>query len=370
MSNVEDSYMKKVVVISGTNHYEERMRSVIEEYQKEYEVTYLVSDYDHVTKRRYEMDLPYAQQIHVLEYHKNLSLSRILSHMLFSWKVLWKLCQIKPEIIYVEIPFNTLAIATKWYKRFYKCELIMDIFDMWPESLPMKSDNIIFKIVCSIWRGFRNHNLKYADKVYTECNYYQELIQSEGCDVKMETKYLTRKNVDLNIETHFEEDKIHLCYVGNINNIIDIPFITEFMSKVNEKKKVCVHLIGNGESRAKLIKSLEDKGIRVISYGVVYDVYRLQEILNNSYFGINFLLPNLAIGLTMKSVTYLRAGIPLLNAVDGDTWSIVEKYQAGLNIERNDIEKSVQMILDMKESDIVEMKKRARKVFEEHFAEK
>jgi hypothetical protein len=185
----------------------------------------------------------------------------------------------------------------------------------------------------------------------------------------METKYLTRKKVDLNVETHWENDKIHLCYVGNINNIIDIPFISDFLSKINEQKPVCFHLVGNGESRAKLIESLETKGIRVISYGVVYDVYRLQEILNQCYFGINFLLPNLAIGLTMKSITYLRAGIPLLNAVDGDTWNIVENYECGCNIQREDMETSVQKILDMKESDVTEMKQRARRVFEEHFAE-
>lgn len=361
--------MKKAVVISGTNHYEERMRSVIEEYKKEYDVTYLVSDFDHVTKKRYKIDIPNTQQLHVLEYHKNLSPTRILSHMLFSWKTYWKLCEIKPDVIYVEIPFNTLATVTKWYKRFHKCELVMDIFDMWPESLPIKSENIIFKTACAVWRSFRNRNLKYADKVYTECNYYQELIQSEGCNVPMETKYLTRKNIDVNVQTHWDEDIVHLCYVGNINNIIDIPFITEFLSKINEQKKVCFHLIGNGESRARLIESLENKGIQVISYGVVYDVYRLQEIFNKCYFGINFLLPKLAIGLTMKSITYLRAGIPLLNAVDGDTWDMVEEYEAGVNIRRDDMEKNAQMILEMTESDVVEMKRKARKVFEEHFAE-
>lgn len=361
--------MKKVVVISGTNHYEERMRSVIEEYQKENEVVYLVSDFDHVTKKRYQIELPYAQQLHVLSYGKNLSISRILSHILFSIKTYGRLCKLKPDIIYVEIPFNTLATATKWYKRFHKCELIMDIFDMWPESLPMKSENIIFKTVCAVWRGFRNWNLKFADKVYTECNYYQKLIHSEGCDVVMETKYLTRKKVDLDIQTHWDKNRIHLCYVGNINNIIDIPCITDFLSRINEHKRVCFHLIGNGESRAKLIESLETKGIQVISYGVVYDVYRLQEIFNKCYMGINFLLPDLAIGLTMKSVTYLRAGIPLLNAVDGDTWNMVENYQAGINIQRDQIEETVQKILALKESDVVEMKRKAREVFEEHFAE-
>ena len=48
--------MKKVAVISGTNHYEERMRSVIEEYTRDSEVVYLISDFDHITKSRYVFD--------------------------------------------------------------------------------------------------------------------------------------------------------------------------------------------------------------------------------------------------------------------------------------------------------------------------
>ena len=175
----------------------------------------------------------------------------------------------------------------------------------------------------------------------------------------METKYLIRKNVDVDVQTQWDENQIHLCYVGNINNIIDIPFITEFMSQLNEKKAVCFHLIGNGESRSRLIESLEGKGIQVISYGVVYDVYRLQEIFNQCYFGINFLLPDLAIGLTMKSITYLRAGIPLLNTVDGDTWNMVENYHAGLNIQRTDISETIEKIAAMTQEEVNAIKQNA-----------
>ena len=277
--------------------------------------------------------------------------------------------KLKPDIVYAEIPHNTLTGAAKWYKRFHKSEVILDIFDMWPEALPIKSNNPIFKIACSVWGGLRNNNLKYADKVYTECNYYQELIRGEGCDVPMETKYLTRKKVDLDIQTVWDKDKIHICYVGNINNIIDIPFITDFMSRLNEKKPVCFHLIGNGESRVKLIESLEEKGVQVVSYGVVYDVYRLQEIFNQCYFGINFLLPDLAIGLTMKSITYLRGGIPLLNTVDGDTWNMVDTYQAGINVPRGKEDFVIEKIINMNQSQVSDMKQNAHVVFEEHFAE-
>ena len=204
--------MKRVVVISGTNHYEERAKSVIEEYQKEHEVIYLTSDFNHWKKEYFSVELPFAQQLHVPGYQKNISVSRIWSHIVFSIKTFFRLCKLKPDIVYAEIPHNTLAVATKWYKRLHKCELIFDIFDMWPEALPMKSNNPVFKLACSVWGGFRNHNLKFADKVYTECNYFQELINQEGCYVPMETKYLTRKKIDLDIQTIWDADRLHICY--------------------------------------------------------------------------------------------------------------------------------------------------------------
>ena len=48
---------------------------------------------------------------------------------------------------------------------------------------------------------------------------------------------------------------------------------------------------------------------------------------------------------------------------------MVEEYEAGINIRRDDIEQCVQKILNMRESDVIEMKQKARKVFEEHFSE-
>ena len=81
------------------------------------------------------------------------------------------------------------------------------------------------------------------------------------------------------------------------------------------------------------------------------------------------MLPNLAIGLTMKSITYLRGGIPLLNTVDGDTWNMVENYHAGINIEREHMEQAIDVILNMSYEQIHAMKENAHIVFEEHFAE-
>lgn len=358
-----------VVVISGTNHYEERNKKVIEEYKEQGKtVCYLTSDFHHIKKCQYKFEQEDTVQIHVLPYHKNISVSRLLSHFMFSCKAYRYLKRLKPEIVYTEIPNNSLAYTTAKYRKKNKCELIFDIFDMWPEALPVKTGNPILKIAFKIWGDLRNKNLKYADKIYTECNYYQEILGKEGYHMPMETKYLCQDDVDLEIETHWSEEQIDICYVGSINNIIDIPLMVEFLSKLNQKRKVYFHLIGQGESKERIKRELAKKDVSVIDYGSIYDKRELQKIFNKCSFGINFLVPDVAIGITMKSVTYLRGGMPLLNTVCGDTKKMVEKNGIGINITTDKIEQNIETILNLRKEDVERYKKNAKKQFDRTFS--
>lgn len=357
-----------VVVLSGTNHYEERNKQVIEEYKKQNKtVLYLTSDFHHINKQQYVFDVKGCKQVHVMPYYKNISISRLLSHGEFSFKAYFFMKQHRPDIVYSEIPNNSLAMSTACYKKKYGCELIFDIFDMWPEALPVKTGNPVIKFALSIWGAFRNRNLKHADKIYTECDYYQEILAKEGYTMPMETKYLCQEDANLEIKTVWRDNQIHICYVGSINNIIDASFMIDFLDKLNQKRNVYFHLIGQGESKERIKNELEKRCVKVIDYGSIYDKQELQDIFNQCSFAINFLVPDVAIGITMKSVTYFRGGMPILNTVDGDTKKMVEKRNVGVNIHRESMEEAIDNILKMNDEKITDMKQNARKVFEEFF---
>ncbi|MBQ6845380.1 MAG: glycosyltransferase [Agathobacter sp.] len=357
-----------VVVLSGTNHYEERNKQVIEEYRKQNkQVLYLTSDFHHINKQQYVFEVEGCKQVHVRPYYKNISISRLLSHGEFSFKAYFYLKQHKPDIVYTEIPNNSLALSTALYKKKHGCHLIFDIFDMWPEALPVKTGNPIVNFALSIWGAFRNLNLNHADKIFTECEYYQEILQKEGYTMPMETKYLCQEDEDLEIKTVWKKDQIHICYVGSINNIINAPLMVSFLDQLNQKRKVYFHMIGQGESKERIKQELEKKQVKVIDYGSIYDKHELQEIFNQCSFAINFLVPDVAIGITMKSVTYFRGGMPILNTVDGDTRKMVATRNVGINVAADKIEETIDVILQMEEIQICEMKQNARAVFEEFF---
>lgn len=366
-SRKQDNLM---VVISATNHYNERSKYIVNENKEKYNVIYVTSDFAHIPKTYFKCEVENAIQLHVIPYYKNLSVSRILSHCLFSYKVFWLLVKLKPQKVYSEIPNNTLAVTTSIYKRISHCELILDVFDMWPEALPVKSKNSLFVVACNVWRWFRNKFLRYADKVYAECDYFREIMIKEGVCLPVETKYLMKPTNNFSHELKWESEILNICYVGSINNIIDIPLMIKFITELSKEKRVRFHIVGTGEGKDKLCQQLKNnENLFLKEYGVVFDPEKLQEIFNQCSFGINFLLPNLAIGLTMKSVTYLQGSLPLLNTVDGDTRHLVEYKKIGININRDDIESSIHQILSLSESDVIEMRNNANKLFMDYFAE-
>lgn len=367
----ENKKPKTAYFISSTNHYNVRTGKFVNDYiKKGYDVIYVTSDFDHMTKKRYYFnEYKNSMQLHVISYKKNLSISRILSHLMFSYKTFYMLLACKPEVVYVEVPNNSLVKSSAKYKKINNAEIIVDVFDMWPESMPVKTKNMIVNRGFDIWRNFRNKNLKFADQIWIECDYYRELLSAQKINLPMETKYLTLENAETSIETKVSEDEIDLCYLGSINNIIDISLIEKIVSELAKNKRTRIHIIGDGERKAEFLEILKQNSIEIIDHGKVYEIDKLQEIFNQCWFGVNVLREDLAIGITMKSISYFRGGLPIINTVQGDTSRFVEECNIGINVDRHDVKSCVSRILNLTIDDLACMKNNTRNLFEQKFAE-
>ncbi len=367
----ENKKPKTAYFISSTNHYNVRTGKFVNDYVKKgYDVIYVTSDFDHMTKKRYCFnEYKNSKQLHVISYKKNLSISRILSHLMFSYKTFYMLLACKPELVYVEVPNNSLVKSSAKYKKINNAEIIVDVFDMWPESMPVKTKNMIVNRGFNIWRNFRNKNLKFADQIWIECDYYRELLSAQKINLPMETKYLKLKNAETSIETKVSEDEIDLCYLGSINNIIDISLIEKIVSELAKNKRTRIHIIGDGERKDEFLEILKQNSIEIIDHGKVYEIDKLQEIFNQCWFGVNVLREGLAIGITMKSISYFRGGLPIINTVQGDTSRFVEECNIGINVDRHDVKSCVSRILNITKDDLACMKNNTRNLFEQKFAE-
>lgn len=98
--------------------------------------------------------------------------------------------------------------------------------------------------------------------------------------------------------------------------------------KASKIKPVVLNIIGGGIFSEKLINLARNNGAYVNDYGYVFEDTLKANILNNSHFGLN-LYHSHNIGLTIKSIDYFSAGLPIINSIKGDTWDFVEKYNLG-----------------------------------------
>lgn len=325
------NFFRKVMLINCFDTYEHRVEFLAKYFRdRDCEVRVITSDWHHIHKTVRIQCPKDFEMLHVRPYTRNLSADRLLSHHRFAMDAFSRAQEFEPDLLWVLVPPNSLVKqADEYKKRNPGTKLVMDVIDMWPETMPISR----FKTLppFSFWKDLRDRHLKCADVVVTECDLYQQALRVACSGKKMHTLYLARnpaQNQSGSLPV-LPEDRVVLCYLGSINNIIDIPCIARIISSI--EGAVELHIVGDGEKRQELIDVAAQAGADVIYHGKVYDPKKKQEIFNRCHFGLNIMKKSVFVGLTMKSMDYFEGGLPIINNIRGDTWNFVRQNEIGIN---------------------------------------
>lgn len=359
--------MKKALIFDTYDDVNIRLQYIKSAMERNgYIVSVFLADFDHYAKSYVSEKRKNVHYLHALPYKKNLSYARIHSHMEFA-----KTCVKKAEeeenvsLIYVMIPPNSLVKEfARYHEKHPDVKIWYDVCDMWPESLPLS--NKLKKAaspVLNIWKNKRDHFINSGDLITPECNLFRNRLLTAVDSDKMHTLYLCQnhhpssENDDLSV--------LNFLYLGSINHIIDIEKIVSFLREMMKQKKILFHLAGDGESRKELIEQLEKENIPYHYYGKVYEEEKKQEIYAQCHFGLNIMKDSVYVGLTMKSLDYMSHDLPLINNIQGDTWSLVKKKNIGLNLN----ERTVNALSALTAEEYHQMVQNTKKVFESTFEE-
>lgn len=322
--------MKRAAVVTCFESNEERTSFVIETLQnKGFETIGITTSFSHIRKEKRTDKKEFYHQIDTKPYYRNLSVRRLISHRDFARKAFRCLDEFDPELIWVCVPANSLISEAKKYKdRHPKVKIIIDVIDMWPESMPLGTMKKMLPF--TIWRNIRNNSINCADALVTECDYYKQILKNEYHG-QVKTIHWARDNKAEEYELDLPKDKLSLVYIGSINNIIDIDEMGRLIE--SSEMPVILHVIGNGESKERLLDSLKTK-CELVYYGTVYDPVEKQKIFAKCHAGLNIYKEGLYIGLTVKSIDYFNYGLPIINSIQGDTRSLIEEYGVGFNVNK------------------------------------
>lgn len=347
----------KVAIVCCFDTFTERQEALREVFrQRGDQVTVFQSDFSHRTKTQ-RKNLPEGDVvIHAKPYKKNLSVARLSSHICFARGVLKALEKQSWDLIWVILAPNSLAQrCAKYCHRHRETKLVIDVNDLWPESLPMGGLKKLPPM--GYWRSLRDRALPKADAVVTECQLFRDRLgfSNNNCTVLY---YCKRSNTLRKVPCVQMGDELALCYLGSINHIIDLDAVENIVAALKQRFQVMLHLIADGERRDELIQRVQKAGAHVVDHGTIYNAAEKQAVLDQCQLGLNIMKPTVCVGLTMKSIDYLEAGLPILNNIHGDTWDLIREKGIGINWD------ATQGADQMDQLDLAEASQAARDFFE------
>lgn len=393
----------QIFIVTHSSTYDCRAEAAGEYFrEKENQVQYIFSDFDHLRRTGRsasgtgkEADSGSVVYLPMRPYRKNLSARRLLSIRRFAGDVNKYLdgqlgtLQKTRGVAWVEenvliwflIPANSFVRAASVLKKRYGVRIVLDLIDLWPESIPRPELQKLPPM--RVWASLRDRYLDCADWIFTECSLYQKILDlpEEKTTVlpwfkdEPEGREKTGSSAAGSASAGRQDKQpLQIVYLGAVNHIIDIELITEFLRRVKEflgreNRELLLHLIGEGEHKQDFLRSLAEGEIPFRDYGAVYEEEQKKSILQPCSFGLNFMKSSVRVGLTMKSIDYLSFGIPILNTIPDDTWELVDREKIGVNVDRDHLETAVQAVAEISgdPEEWQAMHVRARETFEKNF---
>lgn len=360
----------KILMVNASSNIEKRVDLLYDFLRAQgHEVTVFASDYLHASKTKRSSTEGGYRLIETLPYRRNISLQRLYSHWRFSRDVFREIREMSADLLYLVVPQNSnAAIAGAYRRRHPETKIIIDIVDMWPESLPVAgTEHFPF----SLWASVRDRHLHDADLVLLECNYYRERLGRRLDGIQNMTLPWLRQHTEWTSRYRDEDnvgggtlpgparEKLRLCYLGAVNNIIDMDAVEALLKSLRAAGcAVTLELIAVGERKTELVQRAQAAGAALVDHGPIYDVVKLQEIMDSCDYGINLMKSTVCVGLSMKLVDYLAAGLPVINSLPSDSRALMETEHCGLQWP-TDAETVRRARFD---------RKRIRQVYEERFS--
>ncbi|MGG0237412.1 glycosyltransferase family 4 protein [Bacillus rhizoplanae] len=276
--------MKKILMITQ-NFYPEigsaanRMKNIYLELKKKgYEVTVLTSDPSYPNRNLYNDESYWCDEtieqdtvrIHPRTRKYTRNLFRRL--MLYIEVVLRFILAIgkdkaKYDYVFVSTPSIFVAVAGMFAKKKMKAKLILDVRDLWPESLigvGFFNKRWILKVAYK----FEYRMYHTADQILINSEGFFSYITSKGIDPKRISfmpNSLTEKELSV-IPVENTGDKLTIIYTGNIGLAQDITKLISVAEYLQDYKNITFKIIGYGYKKNAVYDMMKMKNLANIQF--------------------------------------------------------------------------------------------------------
>jgi glycosyltransferase involved in cell wall biosynthesis len=274
----------------------------------------------------------------------------------------------KPDIILASsVHPLTLVAGIKIAKKF-NVPCICEVRDLWPESIfafdKAKEKSIIGKILIAgeHWIYKNADALIFTKEGDTDYIKEKKWDTMQGGNINLDKAYYINNGVDIEAfnnsiytnvidDIDLETEKFNVVYVGAIRPVNNVGNILDAAKLLKDNKDIQFLIYGDGNQKEMLEKRIADEGLTNVKMkGFVnkkFIPYILSKssvnILNYSNTQYNWSRGN----SSNKLFEYMASGKPIISTVKMG-YSIIEKYNCGLELEDSTPQDLVEAILKIK----------------------
>lgn len=278
-------------------------------------------------------------------------INRLMHYLEISFKMLFYILFQKQrfDTVLVTTPAIFIAFIGIIAKLKYRAKFILDVRDLWPESLKgvgVFDSTIIIKFfsLLEIFLYKKSNHI-----IINSIGFKEYILKKARIDPDKITFIPNAARINELSSPHKFHKNFKVIYTGNIGLAQDVEFLKDLVRKL-DKQHIQITIVGYGQKKNDLLSFIKENRLQNVT--IINPTTRSECLELSAKHDVGVLsLNNKAVFDTVlpgKLIDYMSSAIPVVAAVSGYSKNIIEAYHTGFVSEKRDAYEIVKNILLLK----------------------
>lgn len=247
----------------------------------------------------------------------------------------------RPDVVLVSHGAATLALPAMLLRLFRKIPYILDIQDIWPESVTSSGmlPWPILEVFLTKWCNWSQH---LAARIIVLSEGYRQAVLSRGVapeKISVIYNWSDERQADELKDTFLTSAPVVLpegftvVYAGNLGRVQALDAVLDAASSLQEESlTLSIVFVGDGIEAARLQQLAADKKLRNVHFLPRLPVGQVNQLLKHADALLLHLKDDILcrMGIPQKTQAYLATGKPVVAAVKGCAADLIVEAEAGI----------------------------------------
>lgn len=332
----------------------------------EFDAHFLTSDFNHYEKQSRSVNEFYSSYpeyktnvhfVHMKPYKKNISINRFLCNYLCEKELLKWFVENgnRFDIVYISLPTYYLTSHIRRYCDRYNIKLVIDVNDLWPDSLKNVIHNqSLYRIFSAPFMSNTINSYKAADAIVAVSEEYLKIAEKYNDSAKEKMAVYIGAMLDrfdLGVEKYSDEiikekNEFWITYIGTLGISYDFDTVMMAIKKL-DNRNIVFKIMGQGPEEQRLRKLAQELDVNADFVGFV-QYEKMAAYLSKSDICVNCIKQNASQSIINKAADYFASGRPVINCGPcQEMIELIDDYDCGINYKAENVESCSDAILTL-----------------------